>query len=224
MTTITIPTTPKPQSMTWRLVQPAQNNVSQWTGARQVLASGRGWWECQITYPPIVGTANFNPWRAFIAEARGMANDFRVQVDPTIQTVDQASAVYLDLDFLERSYEVWTPIYSASSPEAPAYVNGASQVGRTLNTDGWPPSTTALRAGSLVTINNQLLQLTRDVITNSSGQATITFEPAIRVSPADNAQIEWYNPYCLMYLAEEPTYSVEPGYVYSLSLNLREAF
>jgi hypothetical protein len=85
-------------------------------------------------------------------------------------------------------------------------------------------STTVLQAGQFVTINNQLLQLTEDVISNSSGVATLTFEPPIRTSPSDNAPIEYVNPYCLMYLMEEPTLSVENGYVYSLSLNLRESF
>lgn len=197
MATITYPSTPKPQGMAWRLLMPAQTNVSDWTGRRQTLASGRGWWECQITFPPIVTTASINPWRSFIAKARGAANDFRVPVDPA------------------------TP---QSSSTATPLVNGAGQTGRTLNTDGWPLSTTILQAGQYVTINNQLLQLTENVTSNGSGVAVLTFEPPVRVSPADNAAIEYKNPYCLMYLVEEPTLSGEVGYVYSLSLNLRESF
>lgn len=197
MATITYPSTPKPQGMSWRLLMPAQTNVSDWTGRRQTLASGRGWWEAQITFPPIVTTASINPWRSFIAKARGAANDFQVPVDPA------------------------TP---QSSSTATPLVNGAGQTGRTLNTDGWPLSTTVLQAGQFVTINNQLLQLTENVTSNGSGVAVLTFEPPVRVSPADNAAIEYKNPYCLMYLVEEPTLSGEVGYVYSLSLNLRESF
>ena len=196
MATITYPATPKPQGMSWRLVMPAQTNVSDWTGRRQTIASGRGWWECQVTFPPIVGTTNVNAWRAFIAKSRGKANDFQVPVDPTAQ-----------------SSAVATPL-----------VNGANQTGRTLSTDGWPVSSTVLQAGQFVTINNQLLQLTENVTSNGSGVATLTFEPPVRVAPSDNAAIEFKNPYCLMYLVEEPTLSVETGYVYSLSLNLRESF
>lgn len=196
MSTITYPSTPKPQGMSWRLVMPAQTNVSDWTGRRQTIASGRGWWECQVTFPPIVGTTNVNAWRAFIAKSRGKANDFQVPVDPTAQ-----------------SSAVATPL-----------VNGASQTGRTLTTDGWPVSSTVLQAGQFVTINNQLLQLTENVTSNGSGVATLTFEPPVRTAPSDNAAIEFKNPYCLMYLVEEPTLSVETGYVYSLSLNLRESF
>lgn len=196
MATITYPATPKPQGMSWRLVMPAQTNVSDWTGRRQTIASGRGWWESQVTFPPIVGTTNVNAWRAFIAKSRGKANDFQVPVDPTAQ-----------------SSAVATPL-----------VNGANQTGRTLSTDGWPVSSTVLQAGQFVTINNQLLQLTENITSNGSGVATLTFEPPVRVAPSDNAAIEFKNPYCLMYLVEEPTLSVETGYVYSLSLNLRESF
>ena len=196
MATITYPSTPKANGMSWRLVMPSQTNASEWTGRRQTIASGRGWWDCQIVLPPIVGTTNVNAWRSFIAKARGRANDFQIPVDPTAQSASTA-----------------TPL-----------VNGASQTGRTLATDGWPVSTTVLVAGQFVTINNQLLQLTENVTSNGSGVATLTFEPPIRVSPADNAAIEYNNPYCLMYFVEEPTLSVENGYVYSLSLNLRESF
>jgi len=196
MATVTFPSTPKPNGMSWRLVMPAQTNVSEWTGRRQTIASGRGWWECQLSLPPIVGTSGVNAWRSFIGKSRGKANDFQVPVDPTAQ----------------------------SSATATPLVNGAGQTGRTLNTDGWPTSTTVLVAGQFVTINNQLLQLTENVTSNGSGVATLTFEPPIRTAPSDNAAIEFKNPYCLMYMVEEPTLSVENGYVYNLSLNLRESF
>ncbi|MCC3606983.1 MAG: hypothetical protein JGK24_28110 [Microcoleus sp. PH2017_29_MFU_D_A] len=196
MATVTFPSSPNPNGMSWRLIMPSQTNISDWTGRRQTIASGRGWWECQLSLPPIVGTANVNAWRSFIAKSRGRANDFQIPVDATAQSAATA-----------------TPL-----------VNGAGQTGRTLATDGWPLSSTVLVAGQFVTINNQLLQLTENVTSNGSGVATLTFEPPIRTSPADNAAIEYKNPYCLMHFVEEPTLSVENGYVYSLSLNLRESF
>jgi len=196
MATVTFPSSPKPNGMSWRLIMPSQTNVSDWTGRRQTIASGRGWWECQLSLPPIVGTTNVNAWRSFIAKSRGRANDFQIPVDATAQSAASA-----------------TPL-----------VNGAGQTGRTLTTDGWPLSSTVLVAGQFVTINNQLLQLTENVTSSGSGVATLTFEPPIRTSPTDNAAIEYKNPYCLMYFVEEPTLSVENGYVYSLSLNLRESF
>jgi len=215
MTTITLPSTPKFQSATWKLVQPAQNNISQWTGARQVMASNRGWWECQIVLPPIVGESNARAWLSFIGLTQGAVADFQVPVTPNGQGGGSGDPIPdLTLDFISESYVV------RSDPA----VNGANQTGRTLVTDGWEASTTVLYAGQYITINNQLLQLTSNVTSNGSGQATITFAPALRSSPADNALIEYLNPYALMYSVDDITYSVEPGMVYNISLNLREAF
>lgn len=196
MTTIALPSSPKPQTMSWRLVMPTQANVSSWTGRRQVVASGRGWWECQFNLPPIVGSANINPWRAFAALARGTANDFYVPVDPTPQSA-------------------LSNIVST---------NGANQIGRNIATDGWPANTTVLQAGQFVTINEQLLQLTSNVTSNSVGQATLAVEPPVRRPVTDNSSVEYKNPFCKMYLTEEPSISVESGYVYNIALNLRESF
>lgn len=196
MTTITFPSTPRPQSMAWKLIQPTQVNISSWTGGRQVLSSGRAWWECQYSLPPIVGTENFDSWRAFLGAAHGATNDFQVPVDPTAQ----------------------------SSLTNTVLVNGAGQTGRSIATDGWPNSTTVLYGGQYVTIANQLLQLTQNVTSNGSGQATLTFAQNVRAAPADNAPVEYKNPYALMYLVDDAQWSVEAGYVYNLSLNLRESF
>ena len=196
MTTITFPSTPRPQSITWRLNMPTQNNVSSWTGKRQVVASGRGWWEATVTLPPVVGTSTFNAWRAFLALARGSANDFQVPVDATAQ---------------------YANIGTVST-------NAANQVGRSISTNGWPNSTTTLVAGQFVTIQNQLFQLTANVTSDGSGVAVLSVEPPVRTPIPANAAVEYRNPYCLMYLTDMPSYSVEPGYVYSLTLDLRESF
>lgn len=196
MTTVSLPSSPKPSSMAWKLVMPTQSNVSSWTGKRQIVASGRGWWECEFSLPPIVGSTNINPWRAFIALSRGTANDFYVPVDPTAQSALTNTVL----------------------------TNGVDQIGRNIATDGWPVSTTVLKAGQFVTINEQLLQVTSDVTTNGSGQATISVEPPVRQPVADNSAVEYKNPFCKMYMTDDPSVSVEAGYVYNIALNLRESF
>lgn len=196
MATITFPTNYNAAEMQWKLVMPSQANVSGWTGQRQVIASNRGWWECQFTPPPLVGRDAIRPWRSFIAQARGSANNFQVLAHPRPQST-LANTVL---------------------------VQGAGQTGRSIVTDGWPNSTTVLSAGDYVTIGDQLLQLTSDVTSNGSGVATLTFEPPIRSAPADNAPVEYKNPYALMYFVEEPVIGVTVGDVHTLSLNLRESF
>lgn len=73
-------------------------------------------------------------------------------------------------------------------------VNGASQTGNRLNVDGGPASVSAaIRAGSYVGVlagtQYQLLQLTEDLDTDSTGAGTLVFEPGLRASPADNAPV-----------------------------------
>lgn len=197
MSLIDFPSIPKIQSMTWRLVQPTQVNISGWTGGRQALASNRGWWEATANIPPIVGERNFLEWRRFLAQSRGMANTFKVPFVTENQSV-----------------------YSGLTPR----VNGAGQTGRTIATDGWRANSTVLRAGQAVNIGDQLVVLTADVTANGSGEASIEIEVPVRAATTDNTLITYQRPYCVMYLTEEPRYSVAPGMVFDLALDLREAF
>jgi len=196
MTTITLPAFPKTPPLPLRLNRPAQVNTAGWTGRRQVMPSGRGWWECSVSLTPIVGRENFRPWQTFLMLTDGPVNDFRVPVDPSPQ----------------------------SKLPNTVLVKGAGQTGTSLITDGWPANSTVLKAGMFVTVVDQLVQLTANATSNGAGEATLTFKPALRVAPGDNAAVEYKNPYCLMFLTEEPSWSVDQGYIYNMSLNLRESF
>jgi len=72
-------------------------------------------------------------------------------------------------------------------------VNGASQTGTSLITDGWPNSTAILKAGDLITCANitTVYEITADVSSDGSGNATLTINPPIFSggSPANNAAI-----------------------------------
>jgi hypothetical protein len=72
-------------------------------------------------------------------------------------------------------------------------VNGASQTGSSIITDGWPDSTVVLKAGDLVQFASITLvyDVTADVTSDGSGNATIPISPNIFSggSPANNAAI-----------------------------------
>ena len=72
-------------------------------------------------------------------------------------------------------------------------VNGASQTGASLITDGWPNTTTVLKAGDVINVGglNPVFRVLADATTNGSGQVTLSLDPPIRAgsSPADNAAI-----------------------------------
>lgn len=72
-------------------------------------------------------------------------------------------------------------------------VNGASQTGSSIITDGWPNSTLVLKAGDVVQFAGVTLvyDVTADVTSDGSGNATIPISPNIFSggSPAENAAV-----------------------------------
>lgn len=197
MAIIAMPTSPGPNMLAWRLISPAQENVSQWTGARQVLASGRGWFECQFGLPTFTSLEAFHPWASFLAQMSNKANTCRIRVFRRAQT----------------------------SFGQTVRVAGGGQTGRSIQTDGWAASQKVLVEGQYVTIDDQLLQLTSDVDTNGSGVATIRFEPPIRSAPANDTVIEYENPTALMTLIEAPLVPHAPHGIFTVPvLQFREAF
>jgi hypothetical protein len=89
-------------------------------------------------------------------------------------------------------------------------VNGGSQVGTSLITNGWPASTLVLRAGDLFSFSNgtysELKQVTSDGTSDASGNLTISIAPEIHTSPATTAAIVTASPVGTFMLAS-PTIS-----------------
>lgn len=77
-------------------------------------------------------------------------------------------------------------------------VNGASQTGTSLITDGWPNSTLVLKAGDLISYDNgtykELKMVTADGTSDGSGNLTLSIMPEIHTAPANNAAIETASP------------------------------
>jgi len=83
-------------------------------------------------------------------------------------------------------------------------VKGADQEGKSLNTDGWTVSQTGiLLSGDLFTVNGELKRVTADCNSDAGGNATIAFNPALRESPADDADITVTKPTCTMMLIDD---------------------
>lgn len=77
-------------------------------------------------------------------------------------------------------------------PHYRPYVNGGSQTGSSLVTDGWPTSTTnVLWAGDTIQIEGSDTEYTvqSNVSSNGSGQATISISPSLSSSPADDKAV-----------------------------------
>jgi hypothetical protein len=145
------------------------------TTQRMILGGSR--WNATYSLPAMKQD-KASLWQAFFMLLEGRANSFNAY-DP-----DRKAA---------RGVATGTPL-----------VNGASQTGSSLTIDGCTHSVTGwLLPGDFFNVNGELKMATSQVNTNSSGQATINFKPALRSSPADNAPIITTRPYCTMILADD---------------------
>ncbi len=96
-------------------------------------------------------------------------------------------------------------------------VNGASQTGSSLITDGWPISTTGiLLKGDYFSVNNELKQITQNIDTDGSGNATLVFEPNLRNSPPDSTPITTDNATVEMILPNDDVaiFTSDPNGIY----------
>ena len=134
-------------------------------------------WTFALEYKGLT-LADARALKAFFAQLRGMAGRF-----------------YLG-DYSHR-----TP--SGTAAGSPM-VKGAGQSGSTLITYGWTPNQAALLLpGDYIGVNGELKLVTAVCASDASGNATITFEPPLRTSPPDNAQIVTSAPKCVMRLLDD---------------------
>lgn len=105
-------------------------------------------------------------------------------------------------------------------------VNGATQTGTILVTDGWTPNTVVLRQGQAIQIGTELKIVTADCVSSSGGAASIQFVPALRTSPADDDPIITDNPVGVFRLADndQGQFTVAEGLLSTVSFDIVEVF
>jgi hypothetical protein len=172
------------------------------SGRRQTRLIGGQYWKLYATYPPMT-RAEFAPIYAFMMKQRGSFDTFTVK-PPVLK--DAAGATQ------------GTPL-----------VNGASQTGRSIVTDGWGTGAeiTVLKAGDFIGFTNhtKIYMVTGDVTCDTSGNATIAIEPELQTSPSDNEALVVDNVAFTVY-SESGIFetTTNTSNVFSFSLNLCEAF
>lgn len=114
-------------------------------------------------------------------------------------------------------YEVEYPEYSRCFQ-----VNGASQTGSQLAVSTGYNADGTLLTGDMIEVNGQLVRLTQDFDTPASGSATVSFEPALRTSPANNDPVTVYRPMGRFMLAQDVQEDSSPGGFTRFALTLDE--
>jgi len=175
---------------------------SPFTGQQQVYKHQGQWWEAEVSLPP-------------------MKRDEAEQVVSFLIKMNGQYGTFLMGDFLStapRGIGTGTPL-----------VNGASQAGDELVTDGWTVSTTGiLKAGDWIQLGSAststLHKVLDDVTSDGSGNATLNIFPNLRSSPDNNAAITIISPKGRWRLASNETdYAIDNASIYGMTFACIEA-
>lgn len=190
------------KSMNIRAMNVVGMSQSPFTGQQQVYKHQGQWWEAEITLPPMK-RAEAEQIAAFLLKLNGRYGTFTLG-DPA--------------NTAPRGVGTGTPL-----------VNGGSQTGNSLLTDGWTTSTTGiLKAGDWIQLGSgsasRLHKVLSDVNSDSSGAASIDIWPNLRSSPSDNAQITVIAPKGVWRLASnDVNYSIDEASIYGITFACVEA-
>lgn len=125
---------------------------------------------------------------------------------------------------LYGEFTIGEPDYTGPiSAQTSILVNGGSQSGTSLICDGATPSVMTLREGEYFQIGTEFKAATADATANGSGQVTLSFKPALRASPADNATVTLSSPQMLLTLTSMPSKDTDEDKVAVFHLSFEES-
>ncbi len=199
MTTLTWPTLTRsaPRVLDWSLVPNTQSFGSPLSGAVQTVEMPGARWKASFMMENLT-EADAALLQAFLVTLRGRAGRF-----------------YL-FNFARSA-----PRGTASGTPL---VKGAAQTGNTLIIDGCAVGATLL-AGDYFAVNGELKMVVANATANGAGEMTLTFEPPLRASPADNAAVTLDKPTATFMLAnDELKWNTQPGKFSSFPIDCIEAW
>lgn len=199
MTTLTWPTLTRsaPRVLDWSLVPNTQSFSSPLSGAVQTVEMPGARWKASFMMENLT-EADAALLQAFLVTLRGRAGRFYL---------------YNFARSAPRGTASGTPL-----------VKGAAQTGNTLIIDGCAVGATLL-AGDYFNVNGELKMVVAAATANGVGEMTLTFEPPLRSSPADNAAVTLTQPTATFMLAnDELKWNTQPGKFSTFPLDCIEAW
>lgn len=201
---LALPTTIGVGNITLRAVNITSVSESPFTFSQQVFKHPGERWEASVSIP--VSKADIaEDWVTFLVSLKGRVGTF-LMGDPN-RVVARGSA--------------------ATAPGIPL-VNGAGQLGGSVNIDGLPVSVTGyLLKGDYIQIgggiNARLHKVLNNVDSNALGQATLDIWPGIRITVGDNAVVGVYGARGLFRLASSyHEWNIDNESKYSISFEAVE--
>lgn len=125
---------------------------------------------------------------------------------------------------LTDTFTIGDPDYTGpASGQTSILVNGGSQSGTSLNCDAATPSVQTLAEGEWFQVGTEMKLVVANATANGSGQVTLSFRPALRTSPADNATVTLSNPQMLLRLTGAPSRDTDEAKIGVFALPFVEA-
>ena len=153
---LTLPTATGIVTQNFSLTRAVAVTTSPFTFQTQVHQHQGEFWRTVISLPPML-RANANIWLSFLLQLRGRRGTFKIG-DQDAKTITGVATGTIR-------------------------VNGASQTGNQVALDGFANSTNnVFKAGDYIQIGSYLYMVIEDVNSNSSGEANVKIEPALRSS------------------------------------------
>ena len=195
----TFPSSPAFNSLSMKSIQPTfvSRTISGRRQARQIAGQ---FFAMTATFPPMT-RAEFAPIDAFIMKQRGQYETFTL-VLPVLST-------------------------GLGSPAGTPLVNGASQTGRSIITDGWTNNIQIFKAGDYLKFANhgKVYKVTADVSSHETlGTATIDIEPALITSPVNDSAITHTNvPFIVSFTTGVQKFATGANGLFSYEVDFAEA-
>ena len=194
----TFPTTPRPASLSLQSVTQTFVNMTQ-SGRRNVRTAGPHRWNITVSYSNLT-RAQFAPIFAFIMDQDG---EFEV------------------FDFVPP--DISTPRGTAGGTPN---VNGGSQNGKSVLTQGWTPNQPlAMAAGDIFTFTDhtKVYMVTQDFSTDGAGAGTLNFAPALLESPSNLEILKVTDvPFRMMQSANIREYAARNPLLYNFEMKMTE--
>ena len=198
---LTLPTATGIITQNFSLTRAVAVTTSPFTFQTQVHQHQGEFWRTVISLPPML-RANANIWLSFLLQLRGRRGTFKIG-DQDAKTITGVATGTIR-------------------------VNGASQTGNQVALDGFANSTNnVFKAGDYIQIGSYLYMVIEDVNSNSSGEANVKIEPALRSSIEtinDDTTVVYSNTTTLMRLdTNELGWQTDKVSKYGISFSASEA-
>ncbi|HET9701764.1 MAG TPA: hypothetical protein VFP70_12655 [Burkholderiales bacterium] len=194
----TFPSSPAPRAVRVRSLTPTLVSVAH-SLKRQVRSRGTQRWGLALSFPPMT-RAQFAPIWAFLVAQRGQYETF----------------TYTLPGHAAQGTWAGTPL-----------VNGASQTGRSVLCDGFTAGAT-VKAGDFFKFggHSKIYMVSADGTADGSGNLTLSIEPALMQSPADNEALTSSSlPWTVALASDNAEYDVSPGLIFgNLEVELVEVY